>query len=172
MHLSREEAISILETWKSDATSLRVYFSRSGANREFHASIRTITISAIELDAGSEVLHVDLEGAEFNGDKNAAASSDYRAIPNGSTTSNPPINMTASAKSIVSSLPVVSSRKLINRPFAPVTLLVNISCNFGVTVLTNVATICRWCSFQRSTAFQNSLSADLTFRVQYSGVSL
>jgi len=88
MHLSREEAVSILETWKRDATSLRVFFSRSAANREFYASIRTITRSAIELDAGSEILHVDLEGAEFNGDKNAAASSDYRAylvreLPNG-----------------------------------------------------------------------------------------
>lgn len=88
MHLSREEAVSILETWKNEATSLRVYFSRSGANREFYASIRTITISAIELDAGSEILHVDLERAEFNGDTNAAASSDYKAylvceLPNG-----------------------------------------------------------------------------------------
>jgi hypothetical protein len=88
MHLSREEAVSILETWKNEATSLRVYFSRSGANREFHAIIRTITRSAVELDAGSEILHVDLEGAEFNGDTNAAASSDYKAylvceLPNG-----------------------------------------------------------------------------------------
>jgi hypothetical protein len=88
MHLSREEATSILETWKNEVASLRIYFSRAGANREFHAIIETITGSAIELDAGSEILHVDFEGAEFNGDKNAAASSDYKAylvceLPNG-----------------------------------------------------------------------------------------
>jgi hypothetical protein len=88
MHLSREEAISILETWKNERVSLRIYFSRAGANREFQASIREISGSAIELDADSEILHVDLEGAEFNGDTNAAASSDYKAylvceLPNG-----------------------------------------------------------------------------------------
>jgi hypothetical protein len=79
MHLSQEDAISILESWRQEGTSLRIYFSQSGANRDFQASIGALTISAMELVSTFEILHVELDGAEFNGGKDAAASSNYSA---------------------------------------------------------------------------------------------
>jgi len=78
MHLSRDEAISILDTWRKEGTSLRIFFPQPGADREFQATIGELTHSAVELISASETLHVELEGAEFNGDENAA-SSDYQA---------------------------------------------------------------------------------------------
>jgi hypothetical protein len=79
MHLSREEAMFILDMWWKAQTPLRVFFSRPGADRQFRATISELTASAVKLVSGSEALHVELEGAEFNGDQNAAASSDYHA---------------------------------------------------------------------------------------------
>jgi hypothetical protein len=77
--MSHEEAIALLDTWRRQGKSLRIFFVRTGANREFRATIGELTASAVELMSASETSHVELEGAEFNGDTNSAASSDYQA---------------------------------------------------------------------------------------------
>jgi hypothetical protein len=79
MHLSREEGVFILDMWWKTKTSLTVFFSRPGADRLLQATISELTGSAVKLVSDSDELHVELEGAEFNGDQNASASSDYAA---------------------------------------------------------------------------------------------
>lgn len=79
MHVSQEEAIFMLDMWCKAKTLLRVFFSRPGADRQLQATINELTASAVKLVSVSDTLHVELEGAEFNGDQNSSASSDYQA---------------------------------------------------------------------------------------------
>jgi hypothetical protein len=79
MHLSREEAIFMLDMWWKAKTSLTVFFSRTGTDKQFQATIGELTTSAVKLATASDTWHVELEGAEFNGDQNSSASSDYQA---------------------------------------------------------------------------------------------
>jgi|HubBroStandDraft_6_1064221.scaffolds.fasta_scaffold143003_2 hypothetical protein len=78
MHLSREEALLTLECWQRDRTSLLVFFTGPVSHRKVRAMIGKLTDSAVTLNSDSEVLHIDLEGAEFNSHKTATRS-DYAA---------------------------------------------------------------------------------------------
>lgn len=79
MHLSQEEAVSLLSAWKQAGTPLRVFFSRHGSDQMFQATIREVTALAVKLASASETFNIELLGAEFNGDPNASASSEYEA---------------------------------------------------------------------------------------------
>jgi len=63
-----------------------MHFSRLGDDRQ--VTIRGLRGTVVELDAASERLEVDLQGAEFNGDRRAAPRSSYEPylvceFPNG-----------------------------------------------------------------------------------------
>lgn len=79
MHLSREEAIAILTTWKETGTRLRVFFSQPGSDRMFEATVGEVTAVAVQLVSASESLGIELVGAQFNGDPDASPSSEYTA---------------------------------------------------------------------------------------------
>lgn len=69
----------MLTAWKDAETVLRVLCRGHGSGQELRAVIRAVTPLAVELFSDVESLNIELEGAEFNGDPNAGASSDYDA---------------------------------------------------------------------------------------------
>jgi len=79
MHITLEEAISLLDNWKQTGTLLRVCSSRSGDLWELQATIKSVKDGVAELTAGSDEMKIDLHGAEFNGDRRESARSDYGA---------------------------------------------------------------------------------------------
>ena len=88
MHITLEEAISLLDNWKLMGTLLRVRCSRPDGLRELKATVKSIKDGVAELSAISEEMKIDLHGAEFNGDRRESARSDYGAYlvceyPNG-----------------------------------------------------------------------------------------
>jgi hypothetical protein len=92
MHISSEEAMSLLIGWRNEGTPLEVRLSRSGAREEVRGTIRELRETIVEVFSDSGKLQVDLQGAEFNGDKSAPASSNYAAylvceFPNGDRSS-------------------------------------------------------------------------------------
>ena len=81
MHITLEEAISLLDNWKLMGTLLRVRCSRPDGLRELKATVKSIKDGVAELSAISEEMKIDLHGAEFNGDRRESARSDYGAYP-------------------------------------------------------------------------------------------
>jgi hypothetical protein len=79
MHITLEEAISLLDNWKQMGTVLCVRCSRLGDLRELQATVKSVKDGVAELGSGSEEMKVDLNGAEFNGDRRESARSDYGA---------------------------------------------------------------------------------------------
>lgn len=77
MHITPDEAISILKGWVADKTVLRVCLSRPGASREIHGCISEIKGKTIKIGNASETIEINLYDAEFNGDRRAAANSPY-----------------------------------------------------------------------------------------------
>jgi hypothetical protein len=80
-----EEAVSFLYNWKGSGTILRLCFPRFGDGREVQTTeIRQATVTSIkdgvvEIGTGSDRMKIDLNGAEFNGDRRESARSDYGA---------------------------------------------------------------------------------------------
>jgi hypothetical protein len=64
MNITSEEAISLLEEWRTAGTPLRVHLS----GKEFQAAIDAITGTQISLISGREKVQIDVQGADFNGD--------------------------------------------------------------------------------------------------------
>ena len=79
MNISGEEAMSLLDSWKNGLTPLKIHSSRSGVRQDLEGVIQDLGRTIVVISSDSGKLQVDLEGAEFNGDKSAPASSSYSA---------------------------------------------------------------------------------------------
>jgi hypothetical protein len=81
MNITFDEAVSLLDTWKTAGTVLRVHLSRAGNSRELQATIKDIQGAIVRVSAsvGGEETEVDLTGAEFNGDRRLAPNSSQGA---------------------------------------------------------------------------------------------
>jgi hypothetical protein len=66
MHISPEEAFSILESWRNGRISLRVHLP--GQAQPVNSTIREIDGTVVHLGSDPGTLQVDLHGADFNGD--------------------------------------------------------------------------------------------------------
>jgi hypothetical protein len=66
MHISPEEAFSLLESWRDSHISLRVHLR--GRREPAYTTVREIEGSVVRLNSDSEDLQIDLLGADFNGD--------------------------------------------------------------------------------------------------------
>jgi len=69
MNLTREEAFSLLNNWKSEQTVLRAHFSRSRITRDVQGSIQVMSATGLKLLVGAEEIEFDLWDASFNGDR-------------------------------------------------------------------------------------------------------
>jgi hypothetical protein len=79
VHIDVAEAITLLEGWAADKTTLRVCFSRPGTSREANGHITGIKGKTVKLDTDSGAMEISLYDAEFNGDRRAPANSPYGA---------------------------------------------------------------------------------------------
>jgi hypothetical protein len=79
MHIELNEAISLLDSWKATGTVLRVHLSRAGQSRELQAKVKDINGALINFDADGEEIAINLNGAEFNGDRRSSPNSSYGA---------------------------------------------------------------------------------------------
>jgi hypothetical protein len=79
MNISDEEALSLLNSWFLEKTTLRACFSKPGATKEVHGLITDIAGTTIKVDTEPEEIEINLDGAEFNGDKRAPASAPHSA---------------------------------------------------------------------------------------------
>ena len=77
MNISTEEAMLLLDSWKNGKTSLKVHSSRYGVPQDIEGFIEEIRQGRVLISSDSRKLQIDLEGAEFNGDNSAPASSNY-----------------------------------------------------------------------------------------------
>ena len=69
MHISLEEAIAFFNSWKTAATTLKVYSSSTGQTRELQAKVSSVKGAAIVLNNGENEIEVNLADADFNGDR-------------------------------------------------------------------------------------------------------
>ena len=79
MNIPAEEAMSLLDSWRNEMTPLKIHSSRSGVRQDLQGVIQDLKRHVVVVSSESGNLQVDLEGAEFNGDKSAPASSNYGA---------------------------------------------------------------------------------------------
>jgi hypothetical protein len=79
MHITAEEAVSLLNSWSSEQTVLRVCFSKPGANTEAHGRITGVSGKTVMMDSDSGKMEISLYDAEFNGDSRAPAGSSHGA---------------------------------------------------------------------------------------------
>ena len=79
MNISAEEATSLLDSWKNEMTPLKIHSSLSGVRQDLQGVIQDLKGQIVVISSDSGKLQVDLEEAEFNGDKSAPASSNYGA---------------------------------------------------------------------------------------------
>jgi hypothetical protein len=79
MHIELNEAISLLDSWKATGTVLRVHLSRAGHSREIQATVKGINGMVTNVDANGEEIPINLDGAEFNGDRRSSPNSSYGA---------------------------------------------------------------------------------------------
>ena len=79
MHISLEEAIAFFNSWKTAATTLKVYSSSTGQTRELQAKVSNVKGAAIVLNNGENEIEVNLADADFNGDRRAAPKSKHGA---------------------------------------------------------------------------------------------
>jgi hypothetical protein len=79
MHITLDEAIVILESWKTGETLLDVHVSIAGHGRKFQATVISIRGEVVSLSGTEGETEVDLAGATFNGDRRASPNSHYGA---------------------------------------------------------------------------------------------
>ena len=79
MHIELNEAISLFDSWKAAGTVLRVHLFRAGQSRELPALVKDISGAAINFNANGEEMAIDLDRAEFNGDRRSSPNSSYGA---------------------------------------------------------------------------------------------
>ena len=79
MHITIDEAIAILDSWKTGETLLDVHVSIAGHGRKFQATVISIRGEVVSLSGSEGETEVDLAGATFNGDRRASPNSHYGA---------------------------------------------------------------------------------------------
>jgi hypothetical protein len=81
VNISVDEALSLLNFWKAEKTVLRVQVSTGGNTRDLEAKIsRADTVgTSLKLEAGSQVIEVDLSRAELGGDRRGPRNSQHGA---------------------------------------------------------------------------------------------
>jgi hypothetical protein len=79
MYLTLEEAISLLKSWESEQTVLRIHFSGSKTSREVHGSVRVGASAGLRILTESEEIDIDLSGADFNGDRRSPPNASHGA---------------------------------------------------------------------------------------------
>jgi hypothetical protein len=79
MHRDIAEAITLLESWAADQTTLRVCVSKPGTSTEAHGRIIAIKEKTVMLDTDSGVMEISLFDPEFNGDRRASTGSSHGA---------------------------------------------------------------------------------------------
>lgn len=79
MNITAKEAMSLLESWKNEKTSLKVHSSRSGVQQDSRGVVQDLKRKIVFVSSEAGNLQIDLEGAEFNGDRFVPASSSYGA---------------------------------------------------------------------------------------------
>jgi hypothetical protein len=79
MHITLDEAIPILDSWKASGTMLRVHLFRAGHGREVQGTVTGINAAVIDFHADAEKIAIDLDGAEFNGDRRPPPNSSHGA---------------------------------------------------------------------------------------------
>jgi hypothetical protein len=79
MHITIDEAIAILDSWKTGETLLDVHVSIAGHGRTFQATVISVTGEVVNLSGSEGETEADLAGATFNGDRRASANSHYGA---------------------------------------------------------------------------------------------
>ncbi len=80
MHITIDEAIAILDNWKTGETPLDVHVSRVGEGRKLQTTVVGISGTVVSLGGNEGETKLDLTGASFNGDRRASASSNYGAL--------------------------------------------------------------------------------------------
>jgi hypothetical protein len=73
MHITTEEAVTILNGWKSGETSLDVHVSSVGKARRLQAPVVGISGALVSLSSNEGATELDLTGASFNGDQKGSA---------------------------------------------------------------------------------------------------
>jgi hypothetical protein len=68
MHISLDEALTLLNGWKNRETPLDVYVSRPGFLQDLQGKVRELQGTTVEVHADRSSLQLDLQGADFNGD--------------------------------------------------------------------------------------------------------
>jgi hypothetical protein len=69
MHIPLDEALVLLNSWKTEGTRLRVHASGAGIRQELpQGTIRGLRGTIVETGDDETKLEVDLKDADFNGD--------------------------------------------------------------------------------------------------------
>lgn len=79
MHITIDEAIAILDSWRTAETPLDVHVSGASHGRKLHLAVIGISGTVVSLAGNVGETKVDLAGATFNGDRRASANSQYGA---------------------------------------------------------------------------------------------
>src|ERR1700675_1210267 len=79
MHITSDEAIAILDSWKTGETLLDVHVSRVGHGQRFQATVVGISGTVVRLGGNGGETELDLTGASFNGDRRVSPNSIYGA---------------------------------------------------------------------------------------------
>ncbi len=79
MHITIDEAIAILDSWKTAETLLDVHVSGAGQGRKLHVAVIGISGTVVSLAGNEGETKLDLAGATFNGDRRASPNSHYGA---------------------------------------------------------------------------------------------
>ena len=77
MDISLQDALSRLRTWREENASLELHFAGRGVLRDEWVSIRDIRGTAVELESEGGKLPLNFDGAVFDWDDKAPASSNF-----------------------------------------------------------------------------------------------
>jgi hypothetical protein len=73
MHISLEEALLLLNSWRNQGTRLRIHGSGAELLQDLRGTIRELNGTIVEVCDDKRKLQVDLQGADFNGDVSSPA---------------------------------------------------------------------------------------------------
>jgi len=80
VNISAEEALALLNAWKTEGVVVRAYFSgRRAPDQELQSTVAAINGSTVTLATASEEIKVDLSGADFNGDRRSPPNANHGA---------------------------------------------------------------------------------------------
>ena len=79
MHIAIDEAIAILDSWRTAETPLDIHVSGAGHGRKLHVAVIGISGTVVSLAGNEGETQLDLAGATFNGDRRVSLNSNYGA---------------------------------------------------------------------------------------------